>query len=71
MIICSSQNEEKSPIISKLHVHRRPYAVPLELAEYKQYLERHFVDEAQPSYQQVMEMGSIPYLHASVVDHNR
>ena len=70
MIICSSQDEEKSPIISKLHLYRRPYPVPTELAEYKVYLEKHFVDEAQPSYQQVMEMESMPYFSASVVDHN-
>ena len=70
MIICSSQDEEKSPIISKLHLYRRPYGLSTDPTKYKEYLEKHFVNEAQPSYQHLLEMGmgSVHNLSASVVD---
>ena len=55
-------------MISKLHLYRRPYLVSTDPAEYRRYLERHFIDEQQPLYQQVREMASIPHISASVVD---
>ena len=39
-------------------------------AEYRKYLERHFIDVEQPLYQHVREMASIPHVPASVVDPN-
>ena len=69
MIICSSQDEEKTPIISKLHLHRRPFVVSPDVKKYSEYLRKHFVDEHQPRYQQLQQaMGSVPNLKASVVD---
>ena len=69
VIICSSQDEEKTPIISKLHLHRRPFVVPPDINKYRAYLRKHFVDEQQPQYQQLQQaMGSVPNLKASVVD---
>ncbi|CAI8017205.1 E3 ubiquitin-protein ligase rnf213-alpha [Geodia barretti] len=70
VIICSSQDEEKSPIISKLHLYRRPYGLSTDPTKYKEYLEKHFVNEAQPSYQHLLEMGmgSVHNLSALVVD---
>ena len=66
MIICSSQDEEKTPIISKLHLHRRPFVVSPNVSKYRAYLRKHFVDEHQPQYQQLQQaIGSVP---ASVVD---
>ena len=70
MIICSSQNEEKSRLISKLHLYRRQYGVPLDTAIYKKYLEKQFVNENQPSYQKLHDINSVPYFPASVVDPN-
>ena len=52
-------------MISKLRLYRRPYVASTDPAKY---LERHFIDEEQPLYQQVREMASIPHLSASVVD---
>ena len=72
VIVCSSQDKEKSPIISKLHLYRRPYGVSTDTAKYRAYLRSHFVDEKQPHYQQLQEaMGYVPNLTASVVDINR
>ena len=65
VIVCSSCEEDKSPMISKLHLYRRPYVASTDPAKY---LGRHFIDEEQPLYQQVREMASIPHLSASVVD---
>ena len=67
VIICSSSNEEKSQIISKLHLYRRPYGVSTNPAEYRKYLETHFIDKEQPNYKQCQTMikSSFP---ASVVD---
>ena len=70
VIVCSSCEEDKSPMISKLHLYRRPYVVSSNPAEYRRYLESHFINEEQPLYQQVREMASIPHLSASVVDPN-
>ncbi len=41
-IICSSEDEEKSHIISKLHNDRRPYMTPPESGKYQDYLKRHY-----------------------------
>ena len=69
VVICSSHEEDKSPIISKLHLYRRPYGVSTNIAKYRAYLRSHFVDEAQPSYQQLQGTGRVSHLPASVVDH--
>ena len=72
VIICSSQDEEKTPIISKLHLHRRPYVVSSDINKYKTYLRKHFIDEQQPSYQQLQQaIGSVPIVKASIVDDER
>ena len=70
VIICSSQNEEKSPIISKLHLYRRQYGVSPDTTKYRNYLLKQFVKENQPSYQQLHDMNNVPYFPASVVDPN-
>ena len=61
MIICSSQDEEKCPIISKLHLYRRQYGVSPDIAKYRAYLISHFT-----THQQSQDMG---HLTASIVDH--
>ena len=72
VIICSSQDEEKTPIISKLHLHRRPYVVSSDINKYRTYLRKHFIDEQQPSYQQLQQaIGSVPIMKASIVDDER
>ena len=69
MIICSSQDEEKTPIISKLSLHRRPYVVSSDISKYRTYLRTHFIDEKQPSHQQLQEaIGSVTTMKASIVD---
>ena len=69
VIICSSLDEEKTPIISKLHLHRRPYVVSSDINKYRTYLRTHFIDEQQPSYQQLQQaIGSVPIMKASIVD---
>ena len=70
VIICSGLNEEKSTVISKLHLYRRPYGVSPDPTKYRKYLENHFVSEHQPSYQELYGMRSVPYFPASVVDRN-
>lgn len=67
MIICSSQDEEKSHIISKLHMYRRQY-VPFQVTGYQQYLHQHFVSEGVHDYQTV---ASSPQVMASEVDRER
>ena len=42
VIICSSDDEEKSHIISKLHNDRRPYMAHPELQIYRDYLKWHY-----------------------------
>ena len=71
VIVCSSDDEEQNQIISKLHLYRRPYAVPTDLAKYGEYLEAQFKNEDQPSYQQVQEMENFPDISASIVDPDR
>lgn len=51
MIICSNKDEEKFHIISKLHMYRRHYDVPSDVAEYQQYLQQHFVMNENPDHQ--------------------
>ena len=51
MVICSSHEEEKSHIISKLHLYRRPYAISYQISKYRQYLRQHFVVEGEPDRQ--------------------
>ena len=71
MIICSSQDEERSPIISKLHLYRRQYGVPTDPAQYRAYLRGHLVNEEQPYYQELQGVGSSSHLTASMVDFER
>ena len=40
-------------------------------AKYKAYLKGHFVDEQQPTYQQLKDMRCVSHLMASVVDHDK
>ena len=42
VIICSSEDEEKSHIIAKLHLHRRPYTSLLPDTSCAEYLRNHF-----------------------------
>ena len=67
VIICSSSNEEKSQIISKLYLYRRPYGVSTDPADYRRYLETHFIDEEQPSYLNIQTVMPSSF-SASVVD---
>ena len=67
-MICSSHEEDKSPIISKLHLYRRPYVVPADINKYRAYLRSHFVDEEQPSLQQLQTSTSVIVQRASIVD---
>lgn len=71
VIICSSFEEEKTPIISRLHVYRRQYGVSRDQTNYSTYLKGHFVDDQQPSYQQLRDLGCVSNLSASVVDHEK
>ena len=68
VIICSSHDEEKNPMISKLHLYRRPHGISADLATYREYLKTHLINKTQPSYEQVQLMGSG---NASVVDCDR
>ena len=47
MIVCSNEEEEKSYLISKLHVFRRPFVPANDLQDYKKYLAIHFTHRAQ------------------------
>ena len=69
VVICSSYEEDKSPIISKLHQYRRPYGVSTDISKYRVYLKSHFVDGGQPLYQQLQSAGRVSHIPASVVDH--
>ena len=51
MVVCSNQKEEKSHIISKLHLYRRPYTVPSQITKYQQYLQQHFMATGEPQLQ--------------------
>ena len=68
MVICSNQDEEKSHIISKLHLYRRPYTVPSEITKYQQYLQQHFVSEGDHDHQTRADSHSMV---ASGVDRER
>ena len=70
VVICSSHEEVKSPIISQLDLYRRPYGVPTDITRYQQYLKGHFVDETQLQMQQLKTAG-IFSVTASVVDPER
>ena len=67
VIVCSSSNEEKSQIISKLHLYRRPFGGSTDPAEYRKYLETHFIDKEQPNYKQCQTITKSLF-PASVVD---
>ena len=69
MVICSSHEEDKSPIISKLHQYRRPYGVSTDISKYRAYLKCHFMDDDHPSYQQLQNTERVSHIPASVVDH--
>ena len=66
--MCSSLDEEKNLIVSKLHLYRRPYGVSTHLAKYKDYLENHLFSDNVLSNQQIRDAENVP---ASVVDPNR
>ena len=51
MVICSNHEEEKSHIISKLHLYCRPYVISNQISKYRQYLRQHFVVEGEPDRQ--------------------
>ena len=68
VIICSSQDEEKCHIISKLHPYRRSYGVPRDMNMYKRYLQKHFVFDKGPA-QQTKGTGTLNV--ASAVDRER
>ena len=65
VIICSSKDEEKSHMLSKLHVYRRDYTIPSDVTKYQQYLQLHFVTKEDFEYQ---TKGSVM---ASQEDHER
>ena len=44
MIVCSKEDEEKSHIISRLHLHKRPAVPRFSHDDFKQYLVSHFVN---------------------------
>ena len=48
VIICSSENEEKSHIIMKLHSCRRQFAEPTNDDHIKRYLKAHFTANLKP-----------------------
>lgn len=70
VIVCSSHDEEKCPLISKLHAYRRPYVVPKDIGKYKEYIEKHFINKDQPSYQEVLKRKE-KVSNASLVDPDR
>lgn len=58
MIICSNEEEEKSYLISKLHVHKRPY-VQTGLKDFKDYLTIHFTKQRlKPSFHDASSLAS-------------
>lgn len=67
MIICSKEEEEKSHIISKLHLYRRLAAPSFTGDELKQYLVSHFVHpEGEEEGEELVEDST--ELYASTVD---
>lgn len=68
MIVCSKEDEEKSHILSRMHLHKRTFTVSgVNSHELKQYLTNHFVSrEKEAQYQRNEENGSKVY--ASAVD---
>ena len=72
VIVCSSHDEEKCPLISKLHAYRRPYVVPKDIGKYKEYIQKHFINKDQPSYQEVLKKReNVSNICASLVDPDR
>ena len=51
VIICSNKDEEKSHMISKLHMYRRHYIVPPDASKYQQYLRHHFITKKDHDHQ--------------------
>ena len=49
VIICSSDKEDSSLIVSKLNHLRVPYLPPQDLSRYKEYLDTHFKSDSTPS----------------------
>jgi hypothetical protein len=66
IIVCSTWDEEKNLIVSKLHLYRRPFGT--HLAKCRDYLEKHFFSGNELSYQQLRDTESVP---ASFIDPKR
>ena len=66
VIICSNEDEEKSHIISKLHSHKRPFALTLDSEQCQHYLKTHFTGQVCSSLSAQMQPAM-----ASIVDHER
>lgn len=66
MVICSNNDEEKSPVISKLDLYNRAYST-LDAEKFEIYLKSHFVKENQQLSQELQCVKDVP---ASAVDPN-
>ena len=66
MIVCSKEDEEKSHIISKLHLYRRPVVPKLVDSECMEYLKSHFVQQPDVNCSEQVIAGDA--VNASVVD---
>ena len=48
MIICNSDEEEQSLMVTKLNQYRRPYLPPEDVTVYQEYLKSHFENPTMP-----------------------
>ena len=44
MIVCSSEDQDKSHIIAKLQIYKRPFSIVYNMVEFSRYLIQHFTD---------------------------
>ena len=65
MIVCSGEDKEKSHIISKLHLYRRPVVPKLVDSECREYLKSHFIHHPDMVCSEQVVAGDVK---ASVVD---
>ena len=70
MIICSKEDEEKSHIISKLHLYRRPAVPGYDKDSFKQYLVSHYVHSEGEEEDQEPDVEDAE-VYASTVDLNK
>ena len=68
VIICSNIDEEKSHIISMLHVYRKHYIFPRDCEKYRKYLRKHFMNDEDGGLDSMDWTGTI---RASDVDFQR